>query len=121
MGCTNFCKPPKINSKYPPFVVLHSEFCATNMKKLQYHNFISSSNPFYNQHVCPLFVQSEGRPFLCLIVATCNKHNGCFQEFEVEDNINEDEGLRMRSKIKREGLSEDDDDGDWEEGQVSLC
>ena len=60
--------------------------------------------------MCALFVQSEGRPFLCLIVATCNKHNGCFQEFEVEDNINEDEGLRMRSKIKREGLSEDDDD-----------
>ena len=74
------------------------------MKKLQYHNFISSLIPFYKQHVCALFVQSEGRPFLCLIVATCNKHNGCFQEFEVEDNINEDEGLRMRSKIKRENL-----------------
>ena len=47
---------------------------------------------------------AEGRPFLCLIVATCNKGNGCYQEFEVEDDRDEDEGLRMRSKIKREGL-----------------
>ena len=50
----------------------------------------------------------------------CNTGNDFYQEFEVGDNTNEDEGLRMRSKIKREGLSEDDD-GDWEEGQVSLC
>ena len=53
-----FCKPPRINSKYSLFVVLHNEFCATNMKKLRYHNFKSSLNPFYNQHVCALFVQS---------------------------------------------------------------
>ena len=65
---------------------------------------------------------AEGTPlFWCLFVATCNTGNGCHQEFEVGDNTNEDEGLRMRSKIKREGLSEDDDDGDWEEGQVSVC
>ena len=50
----------------------------------------------------------------------CNTGNDFYQEFEVGDNTNEDEGLRMRSKIKREGLSEDDD-GDWEEGQVSVC
>ena len=65
---------------------------------------------------------AEGTPFFWwLIVATCNTGNDCYQEFEVGDNTNEDEGLRMRSKIKREGLSEDADDGDWEEGQVSVC
>ena len=48
---------------------------------------------------------AEGTPlFWCLFVATCNTGNGCHQEFEVGDNTNEDEGLRMRSKIKREGL-----------------
>ena len=57
---------------------------------------------------------AEGTPlFWCLFVATCNTGNGCHQEFEVGDNTNEDEGLRMRGKIKREGFSEDDDDGDW--------
>ena len=48
---------------------------------------------------------AEGTPFFWwLIVATCNTGNDCYQEFEVGDNTNEDEGLRMRSKIKREGL-----------------
>ena len=34
----------------------------------------------------------------------CNTGNDFYQEFEVGDDTNENEGLRMRSRIKRDGL-----------------